>query len=236
MPIYAIEIESSTSLPTRAKNVLMRLNCKTIGDVVKLTPDQILRGKWAGKKVLAYIVAWLSDFGLSLTVPEAVVPTSAGFPLLNGLFQIQKQLFDYFGYREDWVRIPVEDNTSDYWLLLEGKNGRGEVTYAPEELTCELLLGKNLNREDVGTFYGYSIYTQRHLPKWVYRGKDYTMIVVDTHTDGNKYLAIFSNAKEATPTTHGAMYQPLVEAAKSWDLYGDVGPDVLTQNAKKAGL
>lgn len=44
--------------------------------------------------------------------------------------------------------------------------------------------------------YSNEIYTQRFLPKWVYRGKDYTMICVDTHTDGNKFLQIFDNSKE----------------------------------------
>ncbi len=30
----------------------------------------------------------------------------------------------------------------------------------------------------------------------VYRGQDYTMISVDTHVDGNKFLQIFDNKKE----------------------------------------
>lgn len=45
---------------------------------------------------------------------------------------------------------------------------------------------------------GYSdeIYTQCFLPKWIYRGKDYTMILIDIHTDGNRFLAIYDNKKE----------------------------------------
>lgn len=46
-----------------------------------------------------------------------------------------------------------------------------------------------------GNFYIEQICT-RNLSKWVYRGEMYTMIVVDTQTDGNKFLRIFDNAKE----------------------------------------
>ncbi len=222
--VLAISVKDSKNLPTRAKNVLKRLGCETLEDVTKLTPEQILRSKWAGKKVLAYITAWLGEFGLSLTIPAATKPTPTGFPLLNSYSQAEQRLFDYFGYVGNWRAIPVDDRTADYWLLQErgDGSGRGMVIYAPTELTLELLLGPNLDRLKVGTFYGSSIYTQRHLKRWVYRGKDYTMICVDTHCDGNQYLAIFDNAKEATPSTHGAMYRPLCEAAKSWDLFGDI--------------
>jgi hypothetical protein len=54
---------------------------------------------------------------------------------------------------------------------------------------------QELESED-GDYYENEIYTQRHLPKWVYRGADYTMVVVDTHTDGNKFLQVFANANE----------------------------------------
>ncbi len=80
--VLAISVADSQNLPTRAKNVLKRLGCETIEDVVKLTPKQILRSKWAGKKVLAYIKLWLDNFGLSLS--DSAMPTSTGFPLLNG--------------------------------------------------------------------------------------------------------------------------------------------------------
>jgi hypothetical protein len=49
---------------------------------------------------------------------------------------------------------------------------------------------------EAGEYYSNEIYTQRFLPKWVYRTDDYTMICVDTHVDGNKFLQIFDNAKE----------------------------------------
>jgi hypothetical protein len=62
-----------------------------------------------------------------------------------------------------------------------------------EVLFCE-------NRADVegetGNHYGNEIYHQRFYSKWIHRGEAYTMIMVDTHTDGNKFLAIYDNAKE----------------------------------------
>ncbi len=105
--------------------------------------------------------------------------------LLDDYFKIQQQIYNYFGYKEDWVVIPIEDSTEYYWRL-DGE-GQGEIIYAETE---ELL------DDPAGNYYVHSIYTQRFLPKWVYRADDYTMICVDTHTDGNKFLQIFDNQKE----------------------------------------
>jgi hypothetical protein len=57
---------------------------------------------------------------------------------------------------------------------------------------------ENLLDAEVGNYYSKEIYTPRHLTKWVYSGKDYTMVVVDTDTDGNKFIQIFDNSKEIT--------------------------------------
>ena len=102
--------------------------------------------------------------------------------LLEELNQKKKEIYDYFGYKEDWAVIPLEDSSEYYWNLT-----KGEVRFADEKRDLINLTGKH---------YSYDIYTQKFLPKWVYKGKDYTMIVVDTHTDGNKFLSIFNNGKE----------------------------------------
>jgi hypothetical protein len=44
--------------------------------------------------------------------------------------------------------------------------------------------------------YESAIYTRRHLPKWVYRGKELTLVVTDTGTDCNQLLQIFRNKNE----------------------------------------
>jgi hypothetical protein len=104
--------------------------------------------------------------------------------LLKEYFDAKKQVHDYFGYVEDWVSIPLDDAT-DYIWHLSGEGHGGEVKYA-------------VNMEDfaTGNYYANEIYTQRFLPKWVYRGPEYTMVCVDTRTDGNKFLQIFDNSKE----------------------------------------
>lgn len=105
--------------------------------------------------------------------------------LLDKYSELQEQLFDYFGYVEDWRVFPVDDARMYFWRL-DGE-GPGNVHFAETEEEL---------RNETGKYYVNSIYTQRHLSKWVYRGENYTMIVVDTHTDGNKFLQIFDNRKE----------------------------------------
>lgn len=106
--------------------------------------------------------------------------------LLNDFFNAQRQVFDYFGYKEDWVAIPLSDETDKAWFV-DGE-AHGDKVFYHEKFSMDDATG--------GNFYSGSIYTQRFLPKWVYRGKDYTMVCVDTHTDGNKFLMVFDNAKE----------------------------------------
>ena len=107
--------------------------------------------------------------------------------LLDQYLDLQKQLFEYFDYVEDWRVIPVDDAREYFWHLT-GEGAGDEVKFAKEE--------ENLFAGTDTDGYSNEIYTQRHLPKWVYRGKDFTMIVVDTHTDGNQFLQIFDNTKE----------------------------------------
>jgi hypothetical protein len=103
---------------------------------------------------------------------------------------LQKQIFEYFGYVEDWRAIPLDDARENFWQLYQNADGSGKVKFAE---TMEKM-------ESDGDYYCNDIYTQRFLTKWVYRGEDYTMICVDTHTDGNKFLQIFDNTLEVNTT------------------------------------
>jgi len=105
--------------------------------------------------------------------------------LLDDYFNLQNKIYEYFGYVENWVEIPIEDSCVYFWRL-DGE-GPGTVRFAE---TKELL------DDPDGNYYENEIYTQRFLPKWVYRGTNFTMICVDTRTDGNKFLQIFDNNKE----------------------------------------
>ena len=114
---------------------------------------------------------------------------------LDDYFKLQKEIYDYFGYVEDWVVIPIDDAREYVWELdaeydADGRVIGGEVRYADTR--------EELDDWQAGEYCANEIYTQRFLPKWVYRGEDYTMICVDTHTDGNKFLQIFDNSKELT--------------------------------------
>lgn len=122
--------------------------------------------------------------------------------LLNDYFKLQKEIYDYFGYGEDWVTIPLDDSTDCWWELdLDDSGVGGEVRFA------ETI--KDLANEAAGNYYSYPIYTQRFLPKWVYEGEDYTMISVDTQTDGNKFLMVFDNNKKVSEIDKEAVLDPI---------------------------
>lgn len=104
--------------------------------------------------------------------------------LLDDYFRIQAEIYSHFGYVEDWVVIPLDDARKYFWHF-DGES----VAYSPLPLTDEVV-------ENGEHYYINELYTQRFLPKWEYRAADYTMLCVDTHTDGNKFLQVFDNAKE----------------------------------------
>ena len=115
---------------------------------------------------------------------------------LDKYLELQQAIYDYFGYKEDWVAIPMEDRRDMTWQITNGEGHGGQVSHwKPGEKD----------------FYVNSIYTQRFLPKWVYRGEEYTMICVDTHSDGNKFLAIYTNKLEVTASTGGVGVRAIMD-------------------------
>ena len=82
------------------------------------------------------------------------------------------------------MTIPLNDNTGYYWCLIDD----GVACFESDD---------NVQDDyDEDNYYSNEIYRQRYLPKHIYEKDDYTMICVDTHTDGNKYLSIFDNSKK----------------------------------------
>ena len=112
----------------------------------------------------------------------------SSFDLLNQYFALQEKIFSYFGYQEDWRAIPLDDRTDTHWMLFQKPDGQGEVFWSPEPFSATMI-------DDGSNLYSASIYTQRFLQKWVYVGKDFTMVCVDTHVDLNKFLMVFTNEK-----------------------------------------
>lgn len=99
-------------------------------------------------------------------------------------FNLADEIHQYFGYKEDWVTIPMDNQLNSYWLLTDRS-----LAYSDQPLTEESVFeGKKI--------YSAKIYTQRFLPKWVYQTEELTLVCADTQCDGNKYLMIFDNAKE----------------------------------------
>ena len=109
--------------------------------------------------------------------------------MVDEFFGLEKKIHEYFGYNESWVVLPLVDHREYYWRL-DGEEMGGEVIYHENPLTDDILAK--------GHEYAASVYTQRFLPKWVYRTEEYTLICMDTHVDDNKYLGVFDNSKEMT--------------------------------------
>ena len=101
--------------------------------------------------------------------------------LMKDYESAKQALYDHVGFMEDWVVYAIQDNTDMFW----NENGK-RVKFAETM--------QKFNSD--GYFYEYSIYTQRFYGRWVYRGEDLTLIITDTHTDGNKFFSVFANGKE----------------------------------------
>ena len=90
-------------------------------------------------------------------------------------------IYDHVGFKEDWVVYPIDDKTDMVWSVDDG-----EIKFA------ETLDKYNLD----GDYYTAEICTQRFYDKWIYRGKDFTMIFGNPHTDGMIWFYLFSNENE----------------------------------------
>jgi hypothetical protein len=126
--------------------------------------------------------------------------------LLDDYFDLQKQIYDYFGYKEDWVVFPIEDATEYYWCLPESDDESDEVHFAESKENLEKIIANGFEWEGDGIdehdYYSNEIIAP-FLPSGVYRGKDFTMICIDTETDGNRLLQIFDNVKEIKVKVNG---------------------------------
>lgn len=97
--------------------------------------------------------------------------------ILRQYVEAYRAIQNYFGFAAD--HLPIEDRTDVYWRLDVQR-----IT------SCE---DEDLDSDDV---YETRVWTTRELYKWVFRKKDYTMIVEDHMCDGRKTFSIFDNAKE----------------------------------------
>lgn len=108
---------------------------------------------------------------------------------IDTYFQAKQLVHESFGYVSNYKEIPMEDGRKYHWMLV-GDETNGKLVYGENLFTAEEV-GQN-----GGAFYSAVIYTQRFLPKWVYRNETHTMISIDPRTDGNKFLIILTNSLE----------------------------------------
>lgn len=115
-------------------------------------------------------------------------------------FSLQEEVFKYFGYVQDWKVIPLDPQLGRYWMICGPEDSNStNVTWSDQPFTEKSV-------KEGSKIYGGTIYTQRFLPKWVYRGKKYTMVAVDTHSDDNRVLMVFENALECTDEAMKKIY------------------------------
>lgn len=91
-----------------------------------------------------------------------------------------QEIYDHVGFVEDWVVYPLDFQLDMFWSV-----DYNTVKYAS---TMEEF-------ESDGDYYLDDIYTQRFYNKWVYEGKEFTLIFCDPHVDGLKWFRIFDNSK-----------------------------------------
>ena len=103
--------------------------------------------------------------------------------LIDDYEQTLAEVHERFGYVEDWRAIPIDDKRECWWFLREDEVvfGDDDHPYDPQGIAD-------------GHCFINEIYMQRFLKKWVYETDTHTMVCVDTHTDGNKFLQIFRNS------------------------------------------
>lgn len=108
--------------------------------------------------------------------------------ILNRYWTLESEIFHYFGYELSWNLYPITDETAFYWTLEPTIGGVCFGSSLPAE-------GWQDDPTAEWEYHWESLYRLSN-EKWIYRAQDYTMLVCDTRTDGNKVLAIFDNARE----------------------------------------
>lgn len=94
-----------------------------------------------------------------------------------------ESVYNYFGFEEDWAVFPIDDRRKYYWKINAHEVNFYDSVKAYEE-------------QDGNHSYTDELLYHSHYPKAIYDGKDYTAILVNTHVDGNKFLAIYDNSKQ----------------------------------------
>jgi len=100
--------------------------------------------------------------------------------IINDVNEAIKKLYEHVGFVEDWVLCPIDDCTDSYWDV--------------DDENCKYADSVEQFESD-GNYYQDDIYKQRHYSKWVYEGKELTMVMCNPHVDGVCWFRVFDNKK-----------------------------------------
>lgn len=103
--------------------------------------------------------------------------------LLDDYNKALEKLLNSSGFKYGWTVYPIEDRREYWWKI-----NSIEVVYYDSKDAYE--------KQDDTRTYSDEILHNRLYPKAVYETDGYTLIMVDTHVDGNKFLAIYDNSKK----------------------------------------
>ncbi len=98
--------------------------------------------------------------------------------LLNDYNKIQKEIYKFFNYTEEWRVYPFDDGRNYFWFV------DGNTVHFADSM------------EELETEEG-NCYSREIVRNGVYRGAGFTMIAVNTQCDWNQFLQIFDNSKLA---------------------------------------
>jgi hypothetical protein len=102
---------------------------------------------------------------------------------LDNYFKAINEIYDYFGFKESWSVYPIDDRR-DYWWYYNDF----DVHFFDTKEAYE--------NDDDSHSYSDEILRHRFYPNPIMIGEEYTMIMVNTHVDGNVFLAIYDNSKK----------------------------------------
>jgi hypothetical protein len=109
---------------------------------------------------------------------------------LKAFEELKQQIFEAFGYVEDWRAFPLFIELSAHWFLT-GEEGEDEIVFSPTPFTTELI-------ESGEQIFSAYVYSYRHLNKYVYRTDTHTMVLADPRSDLNIFLYVFDNKNQCT--------------------------------------
>ncbi len=116
---------------------------------------------------------------------------------LDEYFKLQQTIYDLFQFKEGWRVYPFDDMREAWWSV-EGNN----VYWSDKKENHQKLIDQEYEIDDIpdDDVYSGEIKGNRYLDPFglsIYEDKDkkFSMIIVDTYTDGNVFLMIFDNER-----------------------------------------